>query len=103
MGFVLVAFFLGYLLATGWLFPTTEDPTDTTLIPVSDFGGLSFSDASGRIEEAGLEPVIGTRMRHATEAPDVVLAQSPLPGQLAEPGSEVALTLSEGPEARTVP
>ena len=100
---VLVTFFLGYLIATGWLFPRAGDPTDTPLIPVSDFTGLPFADASRRIEEADLEAVVGTRMRHASEASDVVLAQSPLPGQLAQPGSDVALTLSDGPEALTVP
>jgi serine/threonine-protein kinase len=100
---VLVTFFLGYLVATGLLFPRAGDPTDTPLIPVSDFTGLTFADASGRIEEAGLEAVVRTRMRHATEVSEVVLAQSPLPGQLAQPGSDVALTLSDGPEVVTVP
>lgn len=102
-GMVLITFFIGYRIATGVLFPPSEDPIDTPLVPLPDFSGLTFAQASDRLEGAGLVAKVQARMRHPTAPPEVVLAQSPLPGQLARPGSEVGLTLSDGPSTRTIP
>ena len=102
-GMVLVTFFVGYWIASGVLFPPSEDPTDTPFVPLPDFAGLTFAQASDRLQGAGLVAKVQTRMRHPTAPPEVVLAQSPLPGQLARPGSEVGLTLSEGPSMGTIP
>lgn len=100
---VLITFLAGYWIATGVLFPPGEDPTDTLLVPLPDLSGLTFAQASERLEGAGLATRVQARMRHPTAPPQVVLAQSPLPGQLARPGSEVGLTLSAGPPTRTIP
>lgn len=100
---VLITFMLGYGIAVGVLFPPSEDPTDTPFVPLPDFSGLTLAQASERLEGAGLVANVRARMRHPTAPPDVVLAQSPLPGQLAQPGTEVGLTLSDGPPVRTIP
>jgi serine/threonine-protein kinase len=100
---VLITFFVGYWIAVGVLFPPSEDPTDTPFVPMPDFAGLTLAQASDRLAGAGLVPRVQARLRHPTAPPEVVLAQSPLPGQLARPGSEVGLTLSDGPPTRTIP
>jgi serine/threonine-protein kinase len=100
---VLITFMVGYWIAIGVLFPPSDDPTDTPLVPLPDFSGLTFALASERLEGAGLVAKVQARMRHPTAPPEAVLAQSPLPGQLARPGSEVGLTLSDGPPTRTIP
>jgi serine/threonine-protein kinase len=100
---LLITFFVGYWIAVGVLFPPSDDPTDTPFLPVPDFAGLTFAQASDRLEGAGLVPKVQARLRHPTEPLEVVLAQSPLPGQLARPGSEVGLTLSDGPPTRAIP
>jgi serine/threonine-protein kinase len=100
---VLITYFVGYWIAVGVLFPPSEDPTDTPFVPMPDFAGLTLAQASDRLAGAGLVPRVQARLRHPTAPPEVVLAQSPLPGQLARPGSEVGLTLSDGPPTRTIP
>lgn len=100
---LLITFGVGYWIAIGVLFPPSEDPTDTPFVPLPDFSGLTRAQANERLEGAGLTATVRARMRHPTAPPEVVLAQSPLPGQLARPGSEVELTLSDGPPTRTIP
>ncbi len=99
----LVTFALGYLVAATWLFPATEDPTDTLLVEVPDLASMTEEDATERAREEGLVPLVKARVRHPRAAPGAVIAQAPLPGQLARPGTEVALTLSAGQESRVVP
>lgn len=100
---LLITFLVGYWIAVGVLFPPAEDPTDTAFVPLPDLAGLTLAQASERLQGAGLVARVQARMRHPTAPPDVVLAQSPLPGQLTQPGGEVGLTLSDGPPTRTIP
>jgi len=96
-------FLFGYFLAATWLFPAAEDPTDVELIEVPDFEGTSVGDAGERLDDLGLEGTTLARVHHPGRPEGSVVAQSPLPGQLARPGDTVRLTLSAGPETRVIP
>lgn len=96
-------FLFGYFLAATWLFPAAEDPTDVQLVELPDLEGASLEDAGERLEELGLEPATLARVHHPDLASGAVVAQSPLPGQLARPGDTVRLTLSAGGETRVIP
>ncbi len=99
----LVTFVVGYFIAATWLFPATDDPTDTALVEVPDLTSMPEEEAAERARDAGLVPVVKSRVRHPTAQPGAVIAQTPLPGQVARPGSEVVVTLSAGQESRVVP
>jgi beta-lactam-binding protein with PASTA domain len=92
---------LGFLVATRALFPAPEPPSG--LVSVPDLRGLDAQGAAGRLGILGL--VVGQEdsLRHPSVERGRVLGQSPLPGQLALPGAEVALTYSSGPDRRLVP
>jgi len=96
-------FLVGYFLAANWLFPAAEDPTDVRLVELPDLEGSSFEDAGERLEELGLTTATLARMHHPERPAGSVVAQSPLPGQLARPGDTVRLTLSAGRETRVIP
>lgn len=100
---LLLLFVVGYLLATAWLFPATAADETTDLVEVPELVGLAAEDARGSLEEAGLAFRLGHEVPHAEAGAGEVLAQSPLPGQYARPGSPVSVTLSLGPEQRRVP
>lgn len=92
---------MGYLVATRIFFPAPPPPID--LLTVPDFRGSEASLVDGMAREAGL--TLGTMeyLTHPTADSGAVLGQSPLPGQLAVPGDSVRVTVSLGPERRTVP
>ncbi len=96
-------FFIGYLLAANWLFPAAEDPTDATFIDVPDLSGLEQEEGEGQATELGLAVVVATSIHHPRLLSGTIVAQAPLPGQVARPGDTVHVTLSSGPEARIVP
>jgi serine/threonine-protein kinase len=91
----------GYLFATQVVFPAPPPPAD--MVEVPDLRGLGPSTAGERLAGAGL--VLGTvdSLKHPTMASDLILGQSPLPGQLALPGSTVDVTRSAGAQRRAVP
>ncbi|MDX1393972.1 MAG: PASTA domain-containing protein [Gemmatimonadota bacterium] len=96
-------FIAGYFLAATWLFPAAEDPTDATFVDVPDLEGTDETEARAMLDEEGLAAVVATRLHHPDLISGSVVAQSPLPGQVARPGDTIRLTLSSGPEARIVP
>lgn len=102
-GVTLVTFVIGYFLAATWLFPAADDPTDTTFVEVPDLEGLPQRDAAARLDGLGLASVVAASIHHPDLQSEAVVAQSPLPGQVARPGDTVRVTLSSGPEARIVP
>jgi serine/threonine-protein kinase len=59
--------------------------------------------ARERLAGANLELGDVDSIAHPTVAPDRVVGQSPLPGQSALPGSPVRVTVSLGPQTRSVP
>lgn len=97
----LIAFGVGYGVATRLLFPAPPPPRG--LVEIPDLRGLSEGDALARLQQAGLSAVASARYRHPTVPLGGVLGQSPLAGQLALPGDAVELTLSMGAERRPVP
>jgi len=99
----LATFLTGYFVAASWLFPAGEDPTDATFVDVPDLEGLAEADAGQRLSDLGLTLQVATRIHDDELASGAVLAQSPLPGQVARPGDTVAVTLSRGPASRLVP
>lgn len=91
----------GYLFATQVLFPAPALPAD--LLATPDLRGLTLTEAHERASAAGLALGVSDSIRHPQAPQGQVLGQSPLPGQLAVPGTEVRLTYSMGPERRPVP
>jgi len=100
---MVVMFAVGYFVAATVLFPAAPNPVDATLVTLPDLKGLSEEDARSRLTELGLETAVIAHINHPELAPQDVVAQSPLPGQVARPGDTVRVTLSIGPEFRTIP
>lgn len=101
LGLALGGWLIGYVAATRVLYPAPPPPRD--LVSVPDVRGLSYTEAVQRLSEAGLAMGAMDSLRHPTVPNDLILGQSPLPGQLALPGTEVVATRSLGPETRAVP
>ena len=100
-GLAVVGWFFGYLLATQIVFPAPPPPRD--LFDVPDLRGLGLASANERLAGAGLGLGVVDSLQHPTVAAGVVLGQSPLPGQVASPEQEVRVTVSAGPQMRSVP
>lgn len=103
IGVTVATFLVGYFVAATWLFPASEDPTDTRLVEVPDLAGSASEEAMERLGEEGLEGAIGSRLHHSDAPVGEVLAQHPLGGQVARPGDTVRLAVSAGPATRQVP
>ena len=92
---------LGYLLAVWILFPAPEPPED--LLTVPDLRGATLDVVRERLAAAELSLGITDELRHPQVDSGTVMGQSPLPGQLAGAGESIRVTLSLGPERRTIP
>ncbi len=101
VGVCLVGLGLGYLVSTSVLFPAPPPPDD--LVNAPDLRGLTLTEALQRLDGMGLSMGRSDSIRHPIAPQGVVLGQSPLPGQLTRPDSEVEVTYSMGPERRQVP
>ncbi|MEQ8330961.1 MAG: PASTA domain-containing protein [Longimicrobiales bacterium] len=101
LALAVVGWFGGYLVATQIVFPAPPPPQNVVDVP--DVRGLGLTGARERIEGAGLMVGAVDSLRHPTASEFSVMGQSPLPGQLALPGAPVRITLSLGPQQRTVP
>ena len=91
----------GYALATQFFFPAPPPPGD--LYEVPDVRGLGRASAEERLTGAGLELGGTDSITHPSVAAGLVLGQSPLPGQVSRPDSPVWITVSMGPQLRSVP
>ena len=91
----------GYLFATRVLFPLPEEIEE--LVEVPGLRGLAVEDVEARLAEVGLLLASVDSLRHPTVDAGRVLGQSPLGGQMALPGSEVRVTVSQGGERSAVP
>lgn len=100
-GLAFFGWFFGYGVATQFLFPAPPPPGD--LFEVPDLRGLGMASAEERLAGAGLELGAVDSLQHPTVAAGIVLGQSPLPTQVAPPETPVRLTLSAGPQLRSVP
>jgi beta-lactam-binding protein with PASTA domain len=100
-GLVLVGWAVGYLVATRVLFPAPPPPRD--LIEVPDVRGMGVASASELLLGAGLMLGGVDSLLHPSVTEGEILGQSPLPGQVARPDTEVRVTMSLGPQRRSVP
>lgn len=94
---------LGYLIAARWLFPAPTAPGGEKLVELPELVGLEDNSARERVTALGLTFEVSSEVYHAQAAVGLVVAQSPLPGQLARPGAPVRVTVSLGPQRVTVP
>lgn len=101
LALALVGWLGGYLVATQIVFPAPPPPGN--LVEVPDVRGLGLATARERLRGAGLDLGVVDSLRHPTVESGLILGQSPLPGQLAEPGVGVRVTRSLGPQLRAVP
>lgn len=100
-GLIFAGWVAGYLLATRVLFPAPPPPRD--LIEVPDVRGLGLASARERLAGSGLDLGPVDSLLHPEVPAEVILGQSPLPGQVARPDAEVRVTISLGPQRRSVP
>lgn len=91
----------GWVVATRVLFPPPPPPGD--LYEVPDLYGMTASEALERIRGVGLSPGSIDAFRHPSLDSGLVIGQDPLPGQLAQPGDSVRISMSLGVELRAVP
>lgn len=98
---VIGGWFAGYALATQVFFPAPPPPGD--LYEVPDVRGLGLASAEERLAGAGLEIGAADSITHPSVAAGLVLGQSPLPGQVSRPDTPVQVTVSMGPQMRSVP
>lgn len=101
VGLAFGGWFGGYLVATRILFPAPPPPTDLVQIP--DVRGKGLVTAGELLSGAGLDLGAVDSLHHPSVQQGLILGQSPLPGQLAEPGTRIGVTESLGPQLRTVP
>lgn len=101
VGLALVGWIFGYGVATRVLFPAAPPPGD--LFEVPDLRGMGLTSATERLAGVGLEIGGVDSLQHPFVATGLVLGQSPLPGQLSRPQNPVRVTVSTGPQTRSVP
>lgn len=92
---------IGYVVSTRVLFPAPPPPRD--LFEVPDLRGLTLATARERLAGAGLALGTVDSLQHPSVAEDLILGQSPLPGQVARADTPVRITISLGPQRRAVP
>lgn len=92
---------VGYLVSTRVLFPAPPPPGD--LFEVPDVRGLALATAREQLAGAGLTLGTVDSLLHPSVAEGLILGQSPLPGQVARPQTPVRVTMSAGPQTRSVP
>lgn len=103
LGIVAALFGVGYLIAAELLFRTPSDLVTGPLVEIPELVGMSTDDAQARTERLSLEYTVRASVSHPQAPEGAVLAQSPLPGQLAKGGAPVSVTLSRGPEIHVLP
>jgi serine/threonine-protein kinase len=64
---------------------------------------MGLESAAEVLDESGLALGAVDSLLHPTVPEEVILGQSPLPGQVARPGSPVRVTVSLGPQRLGVP
>lgn len=100
-GVVVAGWLLGYIVSTQFLFPAPPPTGDLQEVP--DLSGMGLTTAQERLVGAGLSLGPVDSLLHPSVAAGLVLGQSPLPGQVARPEAPVRITVSLGPQTRSVP
>ena len=77
------------------------EPTET--VTLQDLSGMSVEEAEGKIREMGLE--VGEKTEEFSDSVEAgtIVSTTPPAGDELEKGSSVALVVSKGPEAVSVP
>ncbi|HSM04782.1 MAG TPA: PASTA domain-containing protein [Longimicrobiales bacterium] len=101
LGLAALGGLVGYFLATLVFFPAAPPPRDVEEVP--GLIGMNSDEAREAVSAAGLALGDIQYLRHPRVDSGAVMGQSPLPGQLATPGDSVGVTLSLGPERRSIP
>ena len=91
----------GYAVSTIWLFPSPEPPPALQGVP--ELRGSHIAGALALLADSGLTVGRVDSIRHPLASAGSVIGQNPLPGRTALPGAEVRVTMSLGPEIRSVP
>jgi serine/threonine-protein kinase len=100
-GVIGAGWLIGYLVSTQLLFPAPPPPGD--LFEVPDLSGLGIATARERLAGARLSLGAVDSLLHPSVGVGMILGQSPLPGQVASPDFPVRVTISLGPQTRSVP
>ena len=96
-----VGFLGGYLVTVFALFPV-QGPR-TSLVSVPELVGRTADEARRLLDSRGLGYVEAASLHHPEAPAGRVVAQSPLPRQMARPAAPVRVTLSLGPREQVVP
>jgi serine/threonine-protein kinase len=99
-GAALLGLLLGYVVTVLFIFPPHNVAADLRRVP--DVVGRTVGEARQRAERVDLAVVEALAVHHAQPVGTVV-AQEPLAGQMATPGSPLRVTTSLGPPERPVP
>ncbi|MGD8700114.1 MAG: PASTA domain-containing protein [Gemmatimonadales bacterium] len=99
-GAAVLGLLLGYLTAVLVIFPAQTSAVELNRVP--EAVGLETGEARALIEAAGLAYDEEGGLYHRSPV-GTVIAQEPLSGQMAAPGSTVKVTLSLGPKMSPVP
>ena len=94
------AFLAAYLFVFFFVFPSELLPNDAKVLNVV---GLSYDDASRRLEAVGLKSKTGETRFHATAPKGTVLEQLPRPSVTVPRGTVVRLDVSAGQRTATIP
>jgi len=100
-GVLLAGWLVGYVVSTQLLFPAPPPTGD--LYEVPDVRGTGVASAREVLSGVGLTLGAVDSLLHPTVVEGLILGQSPLPGQLLRPDSPVRVTVSRGPQTRSVP
>ncbi len=101
LGTAAAGLLLGWFVATRLLFPAPD--TLTGLVEVPDVTGRTLDQVERALADMELELGVVEEYRHPAADSGAVVAQSPLPGQLALPGAPVRVTVSVGAERSAIP
>jgi serine/threonine-protein kinase len=93
-------FLTAYLVVFFFVFPSELLPSDGK---VPNVVGLTFEDASRRLDAAGFRHKLGETRYHVTAPKRTVLGQTPPPGSVEAHGAEIVLDVSAGQRTATVP
>lgn len=91
----------GYAVSTIWLFPSPAPPPPLQGVP--ELRGSHIGAVPALLADSGLTAGRVDSVRHPAAPAGSVIGQDPLPGRTALAGAEVRVTMSMGPEIRSVP
>jgi len=98
---ILGGWLLGYVISTRLLFPAPPPPGDLFAVP--SLSGQGVASAREMLAGAGLTLGRVDSLLYPSVARGLILGQSPLPGQVGRPDAPVRVTVSLGPQTRSVP